>query len=134
MRARRPLAALAPAAALVAALVAGCGEPAAPAPAGPAGGPSGTAAASPAVVPITVTVRGGRVTPEPGRITVDRGARVRITVTSDAPDEFHLHGYDRALDLRPGSPAVLELTCDVPGVFEAELHHSGARVFELQVG
>jgi hypothetical protein len=58
---------------------------------------------------------------------------VRITVTSDAADEFHLHGYDQTLALRPGVAATLRLVADIPGVFEAELHHSGARVFELQV-
>ncbi|MFD0690191.1 hypothetical protein [Actinomadura fibrosa] len=69
-----------------------------------------------------------------GRVKVKRGATVRITITSDAADEFHLHGYDRELELAPGRPGTLELTADTPGVFEAELHHSGARVFELQVG
>jgi hypothetical protein len=44
-----------------------------------------------------------------------------------------VHGYDRTLALQPGRTAVLELVADTPGVFEVELHHSGARVLELQV-
>ncbi|MEU5882996.1 hypothetical protein [Spirillospora sp. NPDC047279] len=64
---------------------------------------------------------------------VRRGTTVRITITGDAADEFHLHGYDRTLKITPGRAATLELVADTPGVFEAELHHSGARVFELQV-
>ncbi|RMI31512.1 hypothetical protein EBO15_42605 [Actinomadura harenae] len=63
-----------------------------------------------------------------------RGATVVVTVTSDVADEFHLHGYDRELALVPGRPGTVRLVASVPGVFEAELHHSGARVFELQVG
>ncbi|MFC5183542.1 hypothetical protein [Actinomadura harenae] len=55
-------------------------------------------------------------------------------MTSDVADEFHLHGYDRELALVPGRPGTVRLVASVPGVFEAELHHSGARVFELQVG
>ncbi|WP_157429486.1 hypothetical protein [Actinomadura oligospora] len=55
-------------------------------------------------------------------------------MTSDIADEFHLHGYDRELELAAGRPGTLRLVASVPGVFEAELHHSGARLFELQVG
>ncbi|HEX2315464.1 MAG TPA: hypothetical protein VHJ17_17100 [Thermomonospora sp.] len=129
-------------AALVAAvlLAAGCGQdpaddptrpPTAPAPAAPSGAPSGPAGE---VTVITVTVTGGQVRTERRRVRVQPGTRVRITVTSDVAEEFHLHGYDRTLRLRPARAATLELVADVPGVFEAELHGSGARLFELQVG
>lgn len=140
MRALHPSTVLTPATALTAilaaALLTGCGEPAAsPAPEPTAAAPTATAPpTAPTATTIDITVRDGRITPRPGRITVKRGERVRITVTSDTADEFHLHGYDRTLTLRPGTLATLELTCDLPGVFEAELHHSGARMFELQVG
>ena len=51
----------------------------------------------------------------------------------DVADEFHLHGYDRELELKPRVPGVLRFVADQPGVFEAELHRSGERVFELRV-
>ncbi|MFG2089426.1 hypothetical protein [Spirillospora sp. NPDC048824] len=126
------------AATLVAA--AGCGEPP------PAGGPRGGAATGtpgasgtpgstgPSVVTVTATVAGGKVHTARRRVKVPRGATVQITVTGDRADEFHLHGYDRGMALTPGRPATLRFTADTPGVFEAELHHSGGRVFELQVG
>ncbi|MFF5259773.1 hypothetical protein ACFY4C_12565 [Actinomadura viridis] len=138
MRARG-LAGLAGAVALagVLAAAAGCGEPA---PTGSTtGSPSDSPAGSPeapataAVTDVTVTVVNGKPRTPPGRVKVGRGATVRITVTSDAADEFHLHGYDRTLPLAPGRPATLRLVAGTPGVFEAELHHSGARLFELQV-
>jgi hypothetical protein len=124
---------------------AGCGEPA-PAP-GPGAGsaapgapaPSATSWSPSGVTDVTVTVARGKATvtegrrPVTGRVKVRRGGTVRITVTGDAADEFHLHGYDETLALRPGRPATLRLVAGIPGVFEAELHHSGARVFELQV-
>lgn len=122
---------------------AACGEPttdsstsAAPSPAttGASSAPAPAPAGQQNVTNVTVTVAKGKVSTASGRVKVRRGATVRFTVTSDAADEFHLHGYDRTLDLRPGRPAVLELTADKPGVFEAELHHSKARVLELQVG
>jgi hypothetical protein len=82
-----------------------------------------------------VTVSNGKArSSEGGRVKVRRGATVRISVTGDTAEEFHLHGYDRTLALQPGRVATLELVADTPGVFEAELHRSGTRVFELQVG
>jgi hypothetical protein len=119
--------------AVLAALTTGCGEPATGRPAAPAGS-TAPASSQEGVVPVTVTVTGGRVTGTGGRVEVARGARVRVTVTSDTADEFHLHGYDRSLRLEPGRPGTVELTADVPGVFEAELHEAGTRLFELQVG
>jgi hypothetical protein len=123
---RRTVRRLAPAlaCALSCGLAGGCGEPAPPPP----------AAASPAVTSITVTVARATVRPPARRVRVARGTAVRITVTSDTAEEFHLHGYDRTLRLAPGRPGTLTLTADRPGVFEAELHGSRLRLFELRVG
>jgi hypothetical protein len=90
------------------------------------------ASSSPATV-IRVTVHGAKALTPSRRVTVRRGRAVEIVVTSDTPDEFHLHGYDRELELKPGVPAVLRFVADQPGVFEAELHRSGAHVLDLRV-
>lgn len=128
------------AAAAVTLAAAGCGEPA---PAGPSAAPGSAApsasvpsasASGPRVVRVAVTVAGGKARTAHRRVKVPRGAIVEITVTGDTADEFHLHGYDRELAITPGRPATLRFTAGTPGVFEAELHHSGARVLELQVG
>ncbi|MEU8342779.1 hypothetical protein SAMN05443665_103588 [Actinomadura meyerae] len=144
MRLRTIAAAAAFAAALAAA--AGCGEPAVPDTATPgtaaapgASGSSGTPAApaggtAPRVVRVAVTVTGGKPRTAHRRVKVPRGAVVEITVTGDTAEEFHLHGYDRELKITPGRPAVLRFTAGIPGVFEAELHRSGAPVLELRVG
>jgi hypothetical protein len=143
MRLRTIAAAAAFAAALAAA--AGCGEPAVPDTATPgtaaapgASGSSGTSAAptgtAPRVVRVAVTVTGGKPRTAHRRVKVPRGAVVEITVTGDTAEEFHLHGYDRELKITPGRPAVLRFTAGIPGVFEAELHRSGAPVLELRVG
>ncbi|MFB4310203.1 hypothetical protein [Actinomadura sp. GTD37] len=110
---------------------AGCGEPA---PGPPPAGPSAAAASGPPAVRVAVTVTGGEPRTAQRRVKVERGAVVEITVTGDTADELHLHGYDRELAITPGRPATLRFTAGTPGVFEAELHHSGARVLELQVG
>jgi FtsP/CotA-like multicopper oxidase with cupredoxin domain len=111
--------------ALAALAAAGCGT-AAPSPA------ATSASAAPATT-VRVTQSGGTVRTPAQRVTVRRGAVVEVDVTSATADEFHLHGYDRELELRPGVTGVLRFVADQPGVFEAELHRSGARVFELRV-
>ena len=45
----------------------------------------------------------------------------------------HLHGYDLFADVAPGTPAVSELTADIPGVIEAEPEGSASLLFELEV-
>ncbi|MGI5159064.1 hypothetical protein [Microbispora sp. CA-102843] len=112
-------------------------ESAAPAPAESApAAPSESAAAAPtdsAMKEITVTVAGRKVTPPPGRIEVTKGQTVRITVTSDAADEAHLHGYDKEASLKPGTPASIEFVADETGLFEMETHESGLQLFQLVV-
>lgn len=61
------------------------------------------------------------------------GEEVRIEVTGDAAGEVHLHGYDRFADIAPASPAVIEFTADLPGVWEVELEGSHLLLVELQV-
>jgi|GEM_PF-6827587 len=99
-----------------------------------------TACGSPAADPgastvkeITVTIAGRQVTPPPGRIDVTKGQTVRITVTGDAPDEAHVHGYDEAATLTPGTPATIEFVADQDGLFEVETHDSKLQLFQLVV-
>jgi hypothetical protein len=47
---------------------------------------------------------------------------VRIVVSSDAPDEIHLHGYDIEKEVEPGKPAVFAFTAAIEGIFEMESH------------
>jgi len=72
-------------------------------------------------------VRGG------GRTQVGLGEKVRLRVSADVADEVHLHGYDISADVAPGSPANLDFTADIPGVFEVELEARGLAVMEIVV-
>jgi hypothetical protein len=123
---RRRAAALVGGAAVL--LLAACGAPASPSAAPPPASPS-----APAVVPVDVRVAGGEVQGPGARVEVPVGATVRISVVSDRADELHVHGYDRSLPLVAGTPGVLEVVADVPGVFETELHESGATLPSLEV-
>jgi hypothetical protein len=58
---------------------------------------------------------------------------VRIIVTSDKADEAHVHGYDKAIELTPGKPGMVEFTANETGLFEVETHGSHALLFQLVV-
>jgi hypothetical protein len=96
-----------------------------------AGSPSLSA---PAGKRIEVSVTGGRVNGDTGRIAVAAGEPVTLVVTSDVADVIHLHGYDLTTSLTAGTPAELPFDATVPGVFEVELHEAGTVLLTLQVG
>jgi hypothetical protein len=94
---------------------------------------SSSPASTAAPTTITVEYASGRVSGDTGRVSVDAGAPVTITITSDVADEAHLHGYDLETELTPGEPAELRFDATVPGVFELELHHAEKVLLTLQV-
>lgn len=114
-------------------------EPATPAPTaaptsdGPPSTPAPTGRGSPAERLVEVRLRGGTVTPPPGRVSVQRGERIRIVVDTDEADEVHVHGYDRMAAMAPGRPAVLAFRADETGLFEVETHDSGRLLLQLLV-
>jgi hypothetical protein len=99
------------------------------------GTPSNTADPSgeQADVTINVTVANGKVNPSGTSIKVKAGQTVLVTAVSDAPDEVHIHGYDKELPLTPGKPASVKFTADMKGTFEIETHESGKLVAKLVV-
>jgi hypothetical protein len=80
---------------------------------------------------ITAKVTAGRADPPVQRVEVGKGSRITLTVTSDVPDELHVHGYDRKATLTPGQPATLEFRADTAGMFEIETH--GAHLLLVQL-
>ena len=82
---------------------------------------------------ISVTITAGRADPPVGRVEVGKGSTIRLTVTSDVPDELHVHGYDRRLTLNAGTAATLEFRADVTGMFEIETHGNHLLLVQLVV-
>ncbi len=80
-----------------------------------------------------VEVRDGQVVGGVRRFEVSTGRVVSVLLTVDRVDQVHLHVYDAFADVGPGVEAEVVVRAAVPGVFEAELHGSGLRVFELEV-
>jgi FtsP/CotA-like multicopper oxidase with cupredoxin domain len=58
----------------------------------------------------------------------ESGEVARIEVSSDAPDELHLHGYDIEREAEPGRPARFRFEANAEGEFVLESHtaeHAG---------
>ena len=126
---------------LLVAVLVGCGgddsppeQSPTPAPAteqpGPSHSPSPT---PPAGELIELSIVDGRVEPALDRVEVERGEAVRIVVSSDVPDEVHLHGYDLEAAVSPDEDAVIEFVADQTGLFELETHEQGLVLLQLQV-
>lgn len=83
---------------------------------------------------VRIPIRGGTVAGGVKRVTVEKGGRVLIAVSSDdVSDHVHVHGYDLFRDVAPGSPAQIHFRATLAGRFEVELEERGLQVAELVV-
>jgi heme/copper-type cytochrome/quinol oxidase subunit 2 len=95
-----------------------------------------TAAAAPEPAPAvaTIEVRGGKPVGGVKTITVKKGDRVTIVVTSpDTTEEVHLHGYDIKRDLKAGGRVRFSFTASAEGIFEMELEDTATQIAKLEV-
>ena len=81
---------------------------------------------------VAIVIRGGLPVGGPRRVTVARGRRVILTVTSDVSDHVHLHGYDLMQDVGPGMPARIAFRATRPGTVEAELEDRGVQIARIR--
>jgi hypothetical protein len=73
--------------------------------------------------PVTrISVKGGVLVGDAKTIRVAKNDIVRIVVSSDAPDQIHLHGYDIEKEAKPGNPARFQFKADAEGAFVLESH------------
>jgi hypothetical protein len=79
----------------------------------------------PRVVRVRIVVNGGKPVGGVRNVTVAKGRRVMLFVTSDVADEVHLHGYNVMRDVAPGEPAVLTFRATIVGTVEVELEQRG---------
>ncbi len=63
----------------------------------------------------------------------ESGETVRLAFRSDAPDEVHVHGYDRYVELKAGRTARTRFRAELEGIFEIENHDNGELLAELRV-
>jgi hypothetical protein len=80
-----------------------------------------------------IALKGHKPVGGPKSITVKKGDRVRIVVTTDVADEVHLHGYDIEREVAPGKPGRFDFVAKLEGAFDMESHESEAKIAGLQV-
>lgn len=94
---------------------------------------SGTDAPTTADVP-EVRIEDGEPVGGVESIEVESGEPIEFVVTSDAPDELHVHGYEITKQVSPNQPARFSFPAELEGIFEVEAHDAGhALVAELRV-
>lgn len=69
-----------------------------------------------------IRLQGGEVAGGVKEIEAAKGDTVRIVISSDAPDELHLHGYDIEREAAPGQPARFRFKANAEGEFVLESH------------
>jgi hypothetical protein len=77
---------------------------------------------------VRIVVRDGQPVGGIRRVTVGKGRRVVLIVTSDVADHVHLHGYDVMRDVGPGMPARLAFRATIVGTVEVELEDRRLRL------
>ena len=82
---------------------------------------------------IEVEIAGGKPVGGVQRHRIDARDSVTITVIGDTADELHIHGYNLEVSFAPGQPGTITFEANIPGIFEAETHHHGDLVMELEV-
>lgn len=87
----------------------------------------------PAVVQVSIVVRGGKPVGGIRRVTVAKNRRVVLIVRADTSDHVHLHGYDVMRDVAPGAPGRLAFRATIPGRFEVELEDAGLQIADVTV-
>lgn len=106
----------------------------------PASGGEAPAAADPATsaddgaLTREITITGREVTPAPEQVPLAPGEVLRLVVTSDVPNELHVHGLgDVETELVPGRPTTVELVGGEPGVYEIETHSPQLQLLQVAV-
>lgn len=80
-----------------------------------------------------LVIKGKKLQSGPETIQVTEGNQVTINIISDEDEEFHIHGYDKSVDLQPNKPAQLNLTANLTGRFAYELEKSKTDLGALEV-
>jgi hypothetical protein len=82
---------------------------------------------------LTFQLRIHKNTMTPNTISATEGDTLTLRVTADRAFELHLHGYNRALDLKPQQTSVLTFEANLTGSFEMENEDEGHRLGTLTV-
>lgn len=95
--------------------------------------PQPTTSTSSAVT-VRIVIKDGKVTPQGKRVEVKVGEPVKLSITSDADEEIHVHSDpEHEYEAGPGDSVTETLTIDTPGQVAVEAHHLGVTILQLVV-
>jgi len=81
-----------------------------------------------------VRVQGGKPVGGVRTVTVSKGERVRLQVSStNTTDEIHVHGYDLTRAMTAGDAVLFSFVATAEGIFEIELEGRHTQIAELVV-
>ena len=80
-----------------------------------------------------LVIKDNKLVSGPSTLKVTEGESVVIKITADAPEEFHLHGYDKIADLEKDVAVEIKFTADLTGRFTYELEESKTDIGALEV-
>jgi len=66
-------------------------------------------------------------------LNFEEGETVRFRVRSDVDEEIHVHGYNITKAVPAGETVNVAFKGDITGIFEIEMHGSGALLAQLKV-
>ena len=81
----------------------------------------------------TIRVRDGQPVGGVQTIEVEQGETARFRVSTETPQEVHLHGYDIEESSTAERPAEFSFEAAETGIFEIEIHGTGTQIGELKV-
>jgi hypothetical protein len=93
----------------------------------------GATSETPVARPTRIRVEGGKPVGGIADIDVNKGDRVRFSVTSDVADEVHVHGYDFMKDVPAGGTVRFDFPAKIDGSFEIELENRQEQIASLKV-
>lgn len=83
--------------------------------------------------PVVLVIKSNTLIAGPQTITVNQGDSVTIKIVSDSADEFHLHGYDKKVNLEPNVLAQISFKANTTDRFEYELENAKVSLGALEV-
>ncbi|HEX9503778.1 MAG TPA: hypothetical protein VF974_05680 [Patescibacteria group bacterium] len=80
-----------------------------------------------------LVIKGKKLISGPKTIVLKEGDKVKITITADEAEEWHLHGYDKMVVLEKDKPAQIAFTANLTGRFIYELERSSTEIGTIEV-
>ena len=83
---------------------------------------------------ITINLVGGKPSDKLPNVTIDKGDKITLVITSDKDYEVHVHATDTAIDVKAGETVTKTITVDAaPGTYEVEVEDTGFKLFSIVV-